>query len=592
MDRSNKDIKSSSKKYIYNLPVSNTIERVYKKFSVTEKMIFLLLLSIAIASVMGLLWKINSNFLVTIPYHGGSIKEGVVGAPGPINPVLATSRSDKELTSLVYSGLLKPTSDGGYSNDLAKSFEVSPTQTEYTFEIREDAVFHDKEKVKASDVIFTIEYLKQPELRSPLRARWENVEVEVLSRTKVKITLPEPRPDSLELFTLGILPKHIWDKIEVNQAHINYNNVEPIGSGPFKIESFKQNKSRRAEHQYRYKLTAFKEYVHGQPYIDHIEFLFFQDEESAVNALLSGQIETLASPPYQKVNQIISEGHSFKSAVLPRTFAVFFNQNQNDSLNQSGVREALNIAIDREELIEDVFYSYALAISSPLPSTVEKSIFGIKKDETSFESEDRLGLARRILEDQDWEYSEETKTFSNSELEIETLTITLLVSQAPELRRAAQFVVEKWQELGVEVNLESLPTDQLNQNHIRPREFEAVLHGYALGRNFDLYPFWHSTQRSDPGVNISLYTNTLVDNSLEALKRDLDQETKTVEYETLKEEITNDLPAVFLYSPKFIYIHPEDLFGVNLDLVFRPEDRFLNVHRWYKETETVWKIFK
>jgi ABC-type transport system substrate-binding protein len=145
--------------------------------------------------------------------------------------------------------------------------------------------------------------------------------------------------------------------------------------------------------------------------------------------------------------------------------------------------------------------------------------------------------------------------------------------------------------LGADVNVEIYETGDLNQNIIRPRKYESLFFGEVIGRELDLYPFWHSSQRNDPGLNIAVYVNSTVDKILEETRSITDPAVRDAKYASLKEEIGNDMPVVFTYSPDFLYILPKKIQNVSLTKLTIPSERFLNVSGWYIETNKVWKIF-
>ena len=152
----------------------------------------------------------SSELSVEIPKKGGTHTEGVVGSPRFINPLLAISETDSDLTELVFGGLLRKTGDGTLLPNIARSFDVSPDKLSYTFYLEESAQFHDGAKVTAEDVVFTIQSAKNPDIKSPRRANWEGVDVIALDANTVVFTLKAPYALFLENTTIGILPKHLW----------------------------------------------------------------------------------------------------------------------------------------------------------------------------------------------------------------------------------------------------------------------------------------------------------------------------------------------------------------------------------------------
>ena len=171
------------------------------------------------------------------------------------------------------------------------------------------------------------------------------------------------------------------------------------------------------------------------------------------------------------------------------------------------------------------------------------------------------------------------------------LAFSLSTSDVPELKSVAERLKADWEKIGVSVELKVFESGDLNQNVIRPRKYDAILFGEIVGRDSDLFAFWHSSQRNDPGLNIAMYTNSVADKLLEDMRRATDPEKRRTAYEKFSVEIAKDIPAVFLYAPEFVYILPEKIKGSAIGTITVPAERFLNIHEWYIDTDLVWKIF-
>ena len=176
----------------FHIPKERPVRRTIQSFSLAERAIFYFFTALFIFSGTALLWEVSSAYLVSVPTKGGSLVEGVVGNPRFINPVLALSEADKNLTALVYSGLVKVTPSGRVENDLASSLVVSPDLLAYTVSLAEEARFHDDMPVSADDVIFTIGKITDPLIKSPRRGNWEGVSVEKVDEQTVIFKLKKP----------------------------------------------------------------------------------------------------------------------------------------------------------------------------------------------------------------------------------------------------------------------------------------------------------------------------------------------------------------------------------------------------------------
>ena len=174
---------------------------------------------------------------------------------------------------------------------------------------------------------------------------------------------------------------------------------------------------------------------------------------------------------------------------------------------------------------------------------------------------------------------------------IMTLSFSISTGDAPELQAVADELVTAWQKLGAKVDVLVFETGDLNQNVIRSRNFDALLFGNVVGRDADLYPFWHSSQKTDPGLNTALYTNSRADKLLESARSADSQETVEKSYRAFAEELKVDVPAIFLYTPSFIYVVPQKIKAISFNSLTVSQDRFLGIRDWYIETDKVWKIF-
>jgi peptide/nickel transport system substrate-binding protein len=245
------------------------------------------------------------------------------------------------------------------------------------------------------------------------------------------------------------------------------------------------------------------------------------------------------------------------------------------------VREALDVAVDRERIINEVLGGFGTPLIGPLPSSFEAEYLS---------SEERLVRGRALLAEDGWERNEagELRRGKNGE---EVLSLTIKTGNAPELQSAARIVKESWEALGAAVSLELYEASDLQQNVIRPREYEAVFFGLVIQREPDLFAFWHSSQRNDPGLNIALYTNITTDSVLAKTRHTNDRREREELFLQFAHELSLDTPAVFTHTPNFVYLHPKDLRGLPHIPIVVPSDRFVNVHEWYRDTERVWPLF-
>ena len=564
------------------MPGTGNLEKIFKKMSLTEKLILITLLFITTVGAGMLIWNIQSSFLVTVPSYDGELREGIVGTPGPINPLLVSTASDRALTSLIYSGLMKATPENKLINELSKSHSVSEDGTEYTFKLRENLIFHDGSEVTSDDIVFTINKVKDPVIRSSLSSNWANIQVEAIDSHTVKFTLPEANPTFLEMATLGILPKHLWVSVDNNRFSFSSLNTKPVGTGPYQIQSVSLEDGNPTE----YRLKAFKNYIKGEPYITNLTFPFYHEEREAWTALQQGEIDALAGFSPERLESINNRPDiEIKTTPLPRVFAIFLNQNKNEALADINVRRALSKAVDREEVLLKTINGKGEIVTGPISSSMIKKEEEIKTEEETESTE----TPEELLNKAGWEYSEDLEGFTKDDETI--LSIEISTVSNSDLQKAAEVIEGNWNSLGIKTTLALYGSNELNQNILRPREFEGLLFGYILDRDFDLYPFWHSSEKNDPGMNLSLYTNITVDGMLEKYRREEDVKNKVELLKDIEKNIKLDVPAIFLYTPHFLYAVPEKVQDINIGHLISPDERFLNIHKWFIETDKVWSFF-
>lgn len=555
---------------------------IWDRFSPFERVAFFMLFLVLLSSSLVLLQRVNVAFMEEVPTRGGTHTEGVLGSPRFINPLLATSDTDRDLTSLVYAGLMRPNTDGELVPDLAQSYTVSEDGLTYTFALREDAYFHDNTPVTAHDVVFTIARVQDIALKSPRRASWDGVSVEYIGPYEVSFTLSQPYAPFLENATLGILPKHIWEHADAEEFPFSIFNTEPVGAGMFQVRNIERDP---AGIPLSITLKPSSTY-HTPPNISQISFRFYGNEEQLVEAFNEGDVDALHSIKPETLSQITRTDITLYTAPLPRIFSLFFNQNRQDIFTDERVRKAIDHAISRETLIETALHGYAEKTHLPFPPHTLTN-----QDDELLTREYSPEKARELLEDAGWVLNEESGVREKGDA-ARPLTFLLSTANIPELRQSAEYIKGALGEVGIAVEVQVFEPADLTQNVIRPRSFDMLLFGIVVGRELDQYAFWHSSQRNDPGLNISQYANITADRLLESARKTGDREEQLALFREFAEEIHKEAPALFLYTPQFIYLVRNTINNVDIGVTTHASERFLSLPEWHTETEFIWSFIK
>lgn len=541
----------------------------------TRRVVFIV---VALGIIIGGAGLVRSVFLkgTTVqPARGGSVTEGVVGVPRFVNPILADSLVDRDLTQLVFSGLMRRNTAGTLVPDIASSYEVSEDGKTYTFTLREDIRFHDGNRITAGDVVYTVNQTQVSTIQSPRRDAWKGISVTAPDNQTVVFTLPQPFAGFLAQTTLGILPSHVWQNVPTEQVNFSAYNTNPVGSGPFTIEDIKRGKAGTPT---AYRLRPYRGYWLGQPYLRRLTIAFYPTETELSRAFSRGDIDTMSAISPRTISN--TSYNLLVSTTLPRVFGLFFNTTKQPLFGDADLVEALEYAIDKEDIITTVLGGFGAPLSGPLPPTL-----GTLPSESAFD----VATANRLLEEAGWVYENPEGTVRQKNGQ--PLQFSIATSDVPELKQTAEIIKRDLANVGVLATINVFEIGNLELDIIQPRNFEALLFGQVIRHDTDMYAFWHSSQTGLDGLNITGYENSDVDEALENALVTLDKGLRTNLYRTVEEEITADRPAIFLYAPDFVYMTNRNIGNFDIGTITQPADRLGDSYRWFVATERIWKFF-
>ena len=269
-----------------------------------------------------------------------------------------------------------------------------------------------------------------------------------------------------------------------------------------------------------------------------------------------------------------------RQLMIPRYFALFINQTKNAALADDAVRKALSLSINRQDIVNRVTGSRGVAISTPFMPEMKEF------DDASVEQYD-VEQAKKILDNAGWRQEEGSQVRKKGNV---MLSFEVVTADATEVSGIPDILKGYWEKIGVQVNIKLLPVFDLNQNYIKTRGYEALLYGQEMSFDPDLYYFWHSSQKKD-GLNLALLDNKDIDALLEDVRQDQDENSRIEKYRQFQKEILKmeNNPAIFLYSPYYLYPTSNTLQGIAARKINSPEGRFAGVEKWFVKTSRVWK---
>lgn len=523
--------------------------------------------------VAGLLANLARNQppqVVVPPDNSDTYIEGLAGRVQYVNPLLWETSAERDLVSLVFSGLTRTDEQGQIVPDLAEGWTVMDDGLTYAFTLREDARWHDGSPVTSNDVLFTVGLLQDAESdllpdQAPL---WRSVTVDGPDRRTVRFSLSEPLAPFLNYTTLPLLPAHRLKDITAQALPQVSFNQAPIGSGPFRLVEMDEEHVR---------LAAFEGFYGIKPYLNEVEFRLYPDAQTMLTAYRSGAIRgvsQLSGPDMEAAGQL--DHSAIYSAQQASCVAVFLNLDE-PALQDRLVRRALLMAIDRQGLIDDYLAGQGVVADSPIfPGSwaYNPEIRSVGHD---------VEAASALLKQAGWIDTDGDGVRDKGNLQFK---IDILTNDDPTRQAMAQAIAQQWADIGVLATVETANVATLRAQYLQPRNFDAVLYGWTETMpDPDPYPLWHSSQIQG-GQNYAGLQNPTIDNLLEAGRRTTDIEERWRLYREFQNLFGEEVPALLLYYPVYHYAVDSRVQNVQLPrTLFQSTDRFQTLYRWYIRPE-------
>lgn len=528
----------------------------------------------------GSIWQVqglDKYYLEAVPTNGGVYREGVLGTFTNASPLFAVTNVDVAVSRLIFSGLFKISPAGTLEPDLASNLSVDEKGLVYTVTLRSDVMWHDGKKMTADDVLFTYNTIKNSDANSPLNSSWQDVNISKVDDYTVTFTLPNVLSSFKYSLINGIVPEHILKAVDVGDLRTStFNTVNPVGTGPFvyeKVEVIGTDPDRRQE---KITLTANQSFYKGNVSLDGIVIRTYRDEASLVRDFddrLTTSIVGLSSVPDN-----LPEDATIKSYSTPLRSAVmaFFNMS-GPILSDAKVRDALIKASNTDELRNSVAYQL-VEVDSPFL----KSHFAYNEAKVQHATD--VESAKKLLDEAGWILRDDGFRYKNDQ----KLSLRIVSQSLAEYSSVIQKLQEQWAQVGVGLEASLQPEENVQSTVIATHSYEVLLYGIAIGPDPDVFAFWHSSQ-SDPSLrtrlNLSEYKSDNADDSLEAGRTRIDENLRKVKYEQFLDSWSNDVPAIAIYQPRFLFITRGVLENYPNGQFNGPSDRFYPVERWQVRRE-------
>lgn len=515
------------------------------------------------------------------PVQGGAYIEGVVGSVSRLNPLLDFANPiDQDIDSLIFSGLVKIDSQGLPQPDVAEGWAISASGSLYTFFIREDAVWHDGNPILADDVIFTFskfqddDYPGQPEIKT----FWQQISITKIDTRTVQFSLPEAFAPFLDYLTIGLLPDHLLRGVSSADLIDHPFNLEPVGSGPFRFDDFIMDEGKLIG----VALVVNEDFYGNIPYLQRMEFIFYNNEQAASEALQAGDIHGLAGLSAFELEKVLSNNElNLYTTRWPSTSMVLLNLNHpvHTFFQEPDLRKALQYSINRQWLIDSLLNGQGIVASGPIienswAAPHDLAVYPYDTDE-----------AIRLLDMLEWKLPVGSNPgdleYLRSKDEVQ-LAFTLACSDDPLQEEIARFLQASWATIGIQVQITAFPLDELISEKLVTRDYEAVLIDLdsAGHPDPDPYPFWHEAEVKT-GQNYSEFIDRNISIWLEEARTNPDIERRLNYYRRFSYRFKDQLPALLLYHPVYNYAVDRSFLGVSVGPISTTSDRFSSISAWY-----------
>ncbi len=468
------------------------------------------------------------------PSYGDAIVVASIGDASTLIPIIASDSSSHDICGLVFNGLIRYDKNLNLEGELAESWEIKEGGLVIIFHLRKDVRWHDGAPFTARDVEFTYKKLIDPNVKTPYSGDFERVKsLEVLDDYTVKVSYKEPFSPGLSSWGMWMMPKHILEKEDLSNARFSRS---PIGTGPYKFKEWKTGE--------KIVLTSNPDYYEGRPYINRYIYRIIPDPATIFLELETQGVDEVGLTPLQYARQTDTSFFKkyYKKYRYPAFGYTYLGFNLKDpKFVDKRVRLAMDYAINKEEIIKGVLFGLGKVSTGPFPPeswAYNKEVKPVPYD---------LQTAKKFLKEAGWEDRDGDGWLDKDG---EKFKFTILVNQGNEVRQnIAEIIQRRLRQAGIEVEIRPVEWATLLSEFIDKRRYEAIIMGWSLSRDPDIYDIWHSSKQKEREFNFISYENREVDSLLAEGRREFDQEKRKEIYNKIHRLIFDDHPCIFLYVP-------------------------------------------
>lgn len=468
------------------------------------------------------------------PSSGGTLIDATAGEPSGLIPMIAGEAAASAVASNIFNSLLKYDKNLELQGELAQSWNVSTDQKTITFKLKPGLKWADGKPLTSADVLFTWKLVTDDNTRTPYGSDYKLViRAETPDAATFRVSYANPYAPALDSWAgLQILPEHLLKGQDINTTSFRF---KPVGSHYYKLEEWKPGE--------RISLVRNPNSTQGPPRIDRLVSRFIPDPAAQFLELLADNIDSMTLNPIQ-YSRIVPSREDLKQKLalykeLGNNYTYLGFNLKHKPFDDIRVRQAINYAIDKQELIDGVLLGMGEPVSSPYkpgtrwtnpdlspyPYDPNKAIALMKA--AGYTGRDKEGYLLR---------------------DGKRLSFDILTNQNKQREMSAVLVQRRLKEIGIDANIRVMEWASFIGRFIKTGDFDVVLLGWGLSLDPDQYSIWHSSQQAPGQFNFIGYNNPRVDKLLEQGRLELNPDKRMKIYHEFASILLADSPIVYLYT--------------------------------------------
>lgn len=500
------------------------------------------------------------------PAYGDAIVVGSIGEPSTLLPLLASDTSSRDVAGQIYNGLVRYDKNLKLEGELAESWQVSKDGLTITFHLRKGVKWHDGHPFTSRDVLYTYRITIDPKTPTAYAENFKQVKrAEAPDPFTFRVTYGKPFAPALESWGESILPAHLLEGKDITKSELAR---QPVGTGPYRFKEWVPGQ--------QLVLESNRDYFEGRPYIDRYVYRIIPDSSTMYMELKAGGLDYMGLSPvqYQRQTNTTEFLAQFNKYRYPASAYTYLGYNLRHPLfRDKRVRQAITSAISKDEIIQGVLLGMGQVAHGPYkPGT-----WAYNPRVKDFDY--NPVRARKLLAEAGWrEKNADGILLQNGK----PFSFTILTNQGNDLRlKTALIIQQRLKAVGIEVKIRVVEWASFLKNFIDKGDFEAIVMGWTIPPDPDLFDVWHSSKTGPKELNFVGYKNQEVDQLIEKGRGTFDLEERRRCYYRIQDIMAEEQPYTFLYVPDALPVVSARFRGIEP----APAGIMYNFIKWYVPKE-------